>query len=198
MSTKFSKPQLPCLSPNWSLPKYSSAIVSWCYFVTLLVSLFEISLFLNIFCANMSNVAHYYLTIQVFWMIGTKFVLTFNLFQFWMLNNYLMDSVWTSTCVIMEVWQELNASCVGLTQAKEESLQPACMPTAYMCMGCCSGHFQFWIHFRFYRNIAGRGTPPQSWPMCPNKGRAFWLHFSYNFGNSVLTLWYWDSLLDFV
>ena len=26
----------------------------------------------------------------------------------------------------------------------------------------CSCHFQFGVHFRFYRNIDGRGTPPQS------------------------------------
>ena len=26
----------------------------------------------------------------------------------------------------------------------------------------CSGHFGFWEDFRFNRNIAGRGTPPQS------------------------------------
>ena len=63
----------------------------------------------------------------------------------------------------------------------------------------CSGHFQFWEHFRFYWNIASRGIPPQSWPMCPNKRRALLTtYFLYDFGNSVLTRWFWDSLLDLV
>ena len=31
-----------------------------------------------------------------------------------------------------------------------------------LILGACSGHFQFWERFRFYRNIASRGTPPQS------------------------------------
>ena len=42
----------------------------------------------------------------------------------------------------------------------------------------CSGYLQLREDFWFNRNIAGRGAPPQSWPICLNKRRAFWRHFS--------------------
>ena len=82
---------LPCPLTTTSQP--IQCYSCWCYFVTLLFSLFEISLFHNIFCTNMPNVAHYYLNIQVFWMIGTRICFNFEFNFGWLIiiNGFKLD-----------------------------------------------------------------------------------------------------------